>query len=368
MFEKKLCDIDMPVLGLGLMRLPKVSQDGDEIDYESAMAMVDYAIKNGIKYFDTAYPYHRGQSELFIGEALKKYPRESFYLASKMPIWECKTKEDVKNIFFKQLERCQVEYFDFYLCHAMSLDRYNVYKELDAFAFLSEMKEQGYIKNLGFSYHDIPSNLFPLVDELKWDFAQLQLNYLDWIMIGGKKQYDVLVEKNIPCIVMEPIRGGSLANVCQEAIDVLGEDSPAKWALRWVGSLDNCKVILSGMSNMEQLVENIDTFNDFKELSDSEMETIELAKQKILGNKFVPCTGCRYCMPCPFGVNIPRIFSMYNQYNMDKDREKFLKNYNELDAKERIDNCKWCNACVSHCPQAINIPEELSKIKGEIEE
>ena len=367
MLKKSFCNIDMPVLGLGLMRLPK--NDLGKIDYQKANQMVDYAIKNGIKYFDTAYPYHDGESEIFIGEALKRYERDEFYLASKMPIWEVKEKKEVREIFFKQLEKCQVEYFDFYLCHAMSLDRHNVYKDLDAYNELLKLKKEGYIKNLGFSFHDTPTALEVIVKEINWDFAQLQLNYLDWTMQDAKRQYEILNNNNIPCVVMEPVRGGALANVCMDAEKIFKEKSDksiASWALRFVASLPNVCVVLSGMSNMEQLTDNINTFTDFKYLSEDDKLTIDKAKKAILGNKFIPCTGCKYCMPCPYGVNIARSFAIYNQYQIDKDKERFIKRINDLKEEEKFDKCMECGMCMLQCPQQIKIPQELKKLSEEM--
>ena len=348
------------------MRLP-VDKQTNTIDFAKTEGMIDLAYRRGINYFDTAYPYHDGQSELVIGKILKKYPRNSFYLADKMPIWACKSVEDAKRIFNEQLEKCQVDYFDFYLCHAMNLDRHNIYKDWGVYSFLVQMKEEGKIKNLGFSYHDVAQNIIPIADELNWDFAQIQFNYLDYEMQDAKKQYDELTKRNISVVVMEPVRGGLLANVNEAAAKLLKEKRPdmsiASWALRYVAYFPNIKVILSGMSNLEQLTDNIKTFTNYQELSSEEFEVLQEAKRLILGNEFIPCTGCRYCVPCPFGVNIPGYFSMYNMFNIEKNVDRLKERIKSINEENTPNNCKKCGICVKKCPQGIVIPEQLEKVK-----
>lgn len=364
MQKRKINKQDVSLLGMGCMRLPVTNTN--EIDYKKTEEMIDFAYDNGITYYDTAYPYHNGQSEIVIGSILKKYPRESFLLADKMPIWNCKTLDDVKRIFNEQLQKCQVDYFDFYLCHAMNLDRYQLYKKLGAFDYLVEMKKCGKIKNLGFSYHDAAQNIIPIADELAWDFAQIQFNYLDYDMQDAKKQYEELTKRNISVVVMEPVRGGMLANVCEEAKDLYKKynekSSVASWALRYCASFSNIKVILSGMSNLEQLKDNINTFSNYVELNDEEMQIIQQAKKMILGNDFIPCTGCRYCMPCPFGVDIPRVFRTFNMYGIHKDIERFKNDMARFDDANLPKNCKACKKCMKECPQGIDIPNQLQKI------
>lgn len=370
MENRKIKDNLVSLLGMGCMRLPK--KENDEIDYEATEAMIDYAYKNGITYYDTAYPYHNGQSELVIGKILKKYPRESFYLADKMPIWNCKTLDDVERIFYEQLDKCGVEYFDFYLCHAMNLERYNIYKELKAFDFLLKMKREGKIRKLGFSYHDAAQNIIPIADELAWDFAQIQFNYLDYEMQDAKKQYEELTKRDISVVVMEPVRGGMLANVNKEAEDTLkavrADKSIASWALRYVADFPNIKVILSGMSNMNQLADNINTFTNYEPLTAEDKLAIDKAKKLILGSDFIPCTGCRYCMPCKFGVNIPSLFAKFNNYGIHKNLEMFKKQVSSMDEISLPKSCRKCRVCMQQCPQGIDIPKELAKINKIIEE
>ncbi len=363
--QYKFTDTCPSVLGLGMMRLPKAREGSEDIDRAKAQEIVDYAYSHGINYFDTAYRYHAGDSELFVGEALKKYPRESFYLASKMPIWEANTPADVEKIFNDQLKRCQVEYFDFYLCHSQNKENFKKIREFGAYEFLSKMKEEGKIRHLGFSFHDTPDVLKEIVETYSWDFAQIQLNYLDWEMQDAKAQYEILTEHGIPVMVMEPVRGGALASLCEESDRMLKEARPEKsvasWAIRYAASLPNVQVVLSGMSNMEQLQDNISTMTDFEPLSEREREVLEQALDVYRRNHLIPCTGCRYCMDCPFGVDIPGVFKLYNQYKISKYKEGFLRGYREL-GKSGPESCRACGACMRHCPQKIQIPERMKEI------
>lgn len=361
---RKINNNKVSLLGMGCMRLP--IDENNEINVEKTEEMIKYAMENGINYYDTAYPYHNGQSEIVIGNILSKYPRDSFFLASKMPSWHLKSLDDAKRIFSEQLKKCKVEYFDFYLCHAMNLEHHNTYKLLGVYKYLDDLRKEGLIKNLGFSYHDAPQNIIPIADELKWDFAQIQFNYLDYEMQDAKLQYEELTKRDISVVVMEPVRGGMLANVTPKAMELFKNKEPnmsiASWALRYVAHFPNIKVILSGMSNLEQLSDNINTFTNYKELSNEDLLIIDSAKRFILGNDFVPCTGCRYCMPCPLGVNIPKIFSIFNNYGINKDYEMFKEKISKLDIKELPSSCVKCGKCVSACPQGIKIFEQLEKI------
>ncbi len=364
-------DVKVSLLGMGCMRLPKVDPEKEDIDYEKAQEIIDYAYANGVNYFDTAYGYHGGQSELFVGQALKKYPRESFFLASKMPIWCVKEKGDVERIFNEQLQRCQTDYFDFYLFHSQNAANFQKCQEFGVYEFLSQMKAEGKIRRLGFSFHDAPEVLRHICDTYPWDFAQIQLNYLDWEMQDAKTQYQILNDREIPVIVMEPVRGGVLASPCEAADILFREERPdksvASWAIRFAASLPGVLTVLSGMSNMEQVRDNVDTMTRFEPLTDREREVIDEALEAYRKKDTVPCTGCRYCMDCPFGVDIPKMFSLYNHYVLDRDGEDYLEAYEAQPESERADQCQACGACMEKCPQHIRIPDQMVTIRETVE-
>ena len=364
-------DVKVSLLGMGCMRLPKVDPEKEDIDYEKAQEIIDYAYANGVNYFDTAYGYHGGQSELFVGQALKKYPRESFFLASKMPIWCVKEKGDVERIFNEQLQRCQTDYFDFYLFHSQNAANFQKCQEFGVYEFLSQMKAEGKIRRLGFSFHDTPEVLRHICDTYPWDFAQIQLNYLDWEMQDAKTQYQILNDREIPVIVMEPVRGGALASPCEAADILFREERPdksvASWAIRFAASLPGVLTVLSGMSNMEQVRDNVDTMTRFEPLTDREREVIDEALEAYRKKDTVPCTGCRYCMDCPFGVDIPKMFSLYNHYVLDRDGEDYLEAYEAQPESERADQCQACGACMKKCPQHIRIPDQMVTIRETVE-
>ena len=364
-------DVKVSLLGMGCMRLPKVDPEKEDSDYEKAQEIIDYAYANGVNYFDTAYGYHGGQSELFVGQALKKYPRESFFLASKMPIWCVKEKGDVERIFNEQLQRCQTDYFDFYLFHSQNAANFQKCQEFGVYEFLSQMKAEGKIRRLGFSFHDTPEVLRHICDTYPWDFAQIQLNYLDWEMQDAKTQYQILNDREIPVIVMEPVRGGALASPCEAADILFREERPdksvASWAIRFAASLPGVLTVLSGMSNMEQVRDNVDTMARFEPLTDREREVIDEALEAYRKKDTVPCTGCRYCMDCPFGVDIPKMFSLYNHYVLDRDGEDYLEAYEAQPESERADQCQACGACMEKCPQHIRIPDQMVTIRETVE-
>ncbi len=360
-------------LGFGLMRLPKLKDNEEIIDREEAFKLIDLAMKSGVNYYDTAYFYHGGDSEQFVSEALSKYPRESFYLATKLPgTYMRDEKKTVEELFNNQLKKCKVDYFDFYLLHAVNRDIMATFEEYKSYEYLTEMKKQGKIRHLGFSYHGDLEFFLELIDKYKWDFVQLQINYYDWEADNAKAYYKALEERNIPCIVMEPVRGGSLHKLNDEAravFDGLGDgNSYASYALRYVNELPDVMCILSGMSTYEQVEDNIKTFNEAKPLEDREKRAIEKANVLFRKNFAIPCTDCKYCVEhCPKGVNIPACFTALNEYNKTRSKEDFVKNYITIPEDKRALNCISCGACVSHCPQQIEIPKKLKKVSEVLE-
>lgn len=361
-------DCKVSKLGFGLMRLPKLYEGKEDIDFKEAERLVDLAYKSGVNYFDTAYVYHNGESEVFAGKILNKYPRESYKLATKLPGWAIKNDgKTVDELFNEQLKKCEVEYFDFYLLHSLNRDIWNTFSSVNAYENLKEKKAQGKIKHLGFSFHGDVELFKELLDNYEWDFVQLQINYYDWEADNAKDFYKLLEDKNIPCIVMEPVRGGSLQKLNDEAVEVFqkhSDNSPASYALRFVAQLPNVLVTLSGMSTYEQVEDNINTFNECKPLSDEEMKVIEEANILFRKNFAVPCTSCKYCVTeCPKGIDIPSCFSAYNEYNATREISDLNKSYLLIPDEKRAHNCIECKKCMEHCPQDINIPRKLSQIK-----
>ncbi|MDE5823367.1 MAG: aldo/keto reductase, partial [Lachnospiraceae bacterium] len=334
------------LLGFGCMRFP-ANADGS-INEEEALAMIDQAYQSGVTYYDTAYPYHDGKSEVVTGKALARYPRDSYYLATKLPIWAVETIADVERIFQEQLERLQKDYVDFYLMHALNGERWKFVKELDILGYCEKLRADGKIKYLGFSFHDDYEAFEEIITSYKWDFCQIQLNYMDKDTQATLKGVELAGKLGIPMVIMEPVKGGSLAKLPSEGIDELfkkvrPQASTSSWALRYVGSFDNVKVVLSGMSTMEQVEDNLSTFTNFEPLSDAEREIIEKVADALRGRVQNGCTGCRYCMPCPAGVDIPRCFGIWNQYHIYENVNDTKRNWTIwMEDSKKASNCVKC--------------------------
>lgn len=362
--------VSSSLLGFGCMRFPTLS-DG-RINEPEAEAMLDKAIEAGVTYLDTAYPYHGGQSETILGRIIQKYDRNKLLIATKLPVWLVKTTEDVERYFKEQLERLQTDYVDFYLLHAMNMDRWNRMQELGVIDVLKRLKEEGKIKFIGFSFHDKYETFETLAEYGGWDFCQIQLNYVDTEIQAGLKGYELATELGIPVVVMEPVKGGSLTSFADDINDIFKkerpEDSVASWALRFVGSLPNVKVVLSGMSTMEQVEDNLKTFDKFEPLSDRERKIIADVIVAVKTRVKNGCTNCNYCMPCPFGIDIPRNFAVWNEHSMYHNRGSANWQYfNELGSDKRADQCKRCAKCEKMCPQGIQIREDLSQVAKDMD-
>ena len=357
-------DKRLSALGLGAMRLPTL-EDGS-IDVDLTEKMIDTAIDKGINYFDTAYPYHGGMSEIVVSKILKKYPRDSYYLATKYPGHQVMRDYNPAVIFEEQLKKCQVDYFDFYLLHNVAESSLSVYlnEEYGIIDYFLEQKRQGRIKHLGFSSHASPETLrsFLEIHGDKMEFCLIQLNYLDWSLQRADEKCRILKEYNIPVWVMEPVRGGRLVNkLPQSAKEHLSslrpDESVASWCFRWLMTLDNMGVILSGMSNMEQLLDNIKTFADDKPLSSEEIEVLYGIADSLKSS--VPCTACRYCVSsCPMGLDIPLLIEIYNDMRYAPGVNSGMK-IEFMPEDKRPTACICCGTCIKTCPQNIDIPKVM---------
>ena len=345
------------LLGFGAMRLPLLP-DGKTIDEVAVSAMTDYAIKNGVNYFDTAFPYHGGMSEIVMGKVLSKYKRSDFYLASKYPGHQIADKYDPADIFEKQLKKCGVDYFDFYLLHNVYELSYEVYTDpkWGILPYFLEQKKLGRIKHLGFSCHSRPDNMRQFLDYAgdSMEFCQIQLNYLDWTLQDAKAKYEMLAERGIPAWVMEPLRGGKLANA--------NVPEPVESAFRFLMTLPNVKVILSGMSSFEQMKDNVRIFQKKAPLTSEEVEKLLLAAEGMKNS--LPCTGCRYCMEgCPMGLNIPDLIATCNDVRFGKEGGMTASMQMEaLPPDKHPSACIGCGACARVCPQKIDIPLALKEL------
>ena len=357
------------LLGFGCMRFP-LNEDGSICEPE-AEKMLDTAIEAGVTYIDTAYPYHNGDSEPFLGRVLKKYNRKDFFLATKLPIWNVKTLEDAKRLFQEQLDRLQVDYIDFYLLHCLDKEKWQTVLDLGLIPYFEEMKRQGKIRFFGFSFHDDYEVFETIATYRSWDFCQIQYNYIDTDIQAGDKGYALTEKLGIPLVIMEPVKGGSLAQLPEDVTEPFKKARPdssiSSWALRWVASKPNVKVVLSGMSTMEQVEDNLHTFGNFEPLTQKESELVSQVAYAIKKRTKNGCTGCAYCMPCPFGVDIPKNFRIWNDLSMYGNKEKAKQAFfQELDISARADQCKKCGKCETVCPQSIAIRENLKAAAKEL--
>ena len=369
MTYKEFQGMKLSELGFGAMRLPVIDGDDARIDEATTERMVDQAYAAGINYYDTAWGYHGGHSEEVMGRCLAKYPRESFYLADKFPGYDLRNMPKVQEIFEKQLEKCGVEYFDFYLFHnvcEMNIDAY-LNPEYGIFEYLMEQKKAGRIKHLGFSCHGAMPVLKRFLEAHGSDmeFCQLQLNYLDWTFQHDKEKAELLAEYDIPVWVMEPLRGGKLAKLAEpdEAIlkGLRPDEDIAAWAFRFLQTIPGVKVILSGMSNEEQLQKNLATFEESKPLNEEEMKALMEIADRMLSVNTVPCTACHYCVShCPMELDIPHLLSLYNEHAYTGGGFIAPMAMMALSDDKKPSACIACRSCEEVCPQQIKISEVMS--------
>lgn len=359
----------LSALGMGAMRLPVVDGDDARIDEAAAAAMVDYAMAHGVNYYDTAWGYHNGNSELVMGRALARYPRESYFLADKFPGYDLSNMDKVESIFEKQLEKCGVEYFDFYLFHnvcEMNIDAY-LDPKYGIFDYLTAQKKAGRIRHLGFSAHGSYAVMKRFLEAYgsEMEFCQIQLNYLDWKFQGAKEKVELLQAYNIPVWVMEPLRGGKLASLApadEEKLQALRpqEGIPA-WAFRFLQSIPAVTVTLSGMSNMKQMQANIRTYETEQPLDENEMQTLLGITDAMVGKIALPCTACHYCVShCPQGLDIPNLLALYNEHCFTDGGFIAPMALSAVPEDKRPNSCIGCRSCEAVCPQQIRISEAMA--------
>ena len=374
MIYKEFQNLKLSALGLGAMRLPVIDGNDAAVDAAATEEMVAYAMEQGINYYDTAWGYHSGNSETVIGKALGKYPRENFYLATKFPGYDLANMPKVKEIFEKQLEKCGVDYFDFYLFHnvcEMNIDAY-LDKQYGIFEYLTEQMRNGRIRHLGFSAHgdlDVMKRFLEAYGK-DMEFCQIQLNYLDWSFQNAEAKVELLKSYNIPVWVMEPLRGGKLVKLPEEQGQRLKaarpeEEIPA-WAFRFLQSIPGVTMILSGMSNMEQLQANIRTFGEEKPLAKEEMDML-MDVVSAMKNNTLPCTACHYCVShCPKGIDIPKILELYNEHSLTGGGFLAPMAIGAMPKEKQPSACVGCRSCEKVCPQQIKISETMSNFAAQL--
>ena len=371
-------NLNVSILGFGCMRLPIQNGSGSGTDIfdpnkaineEEAKKMIRYAIGEGVNYFDTAYPYHNGRSERLLGKSLKGY-RDKVMIATKLPVWLVKEKKDFEKFLGEQLKRLETNYLDVYLLHGLNRRVWPNMLQLKVFEFLNQIQADGRVRHVGFSFHDDVKIFKEILDSYDWKLCQIQYNFFDENHQAGKEGLTYAASKGLGVVVMEPLRGGKLADRVPGEIQAIWESAekkrtPAEWALRWVWNHSEVSTALSGVSTMGQIMENVRVAKDGKpnSLSDKELSIIDQVKEAYRRMLKIDCTGCAYCMPCETGVNIPSNFSLYNDLFMFKDAEINLLLYNEmLSPEQRASACTECGKCEEQCPQHLQIQEELKVV------
>lgn len=363
----------MKRLGLGLMRFPLLDSTNDSsVDVTVAKDMIDRFMKRGFTYFDTAYVYHGGKSEGIFGELVaKRYPRDSYTISTKMPVWQVKEESEYEKIFAEQLERCCVDYFDYYFLHSLDDEVYETEIGKKSFEFIKKKKAEGKVKKMCFSFHDTAEVLDKILTENpEMEMVLLQINYVDWEdeKIQSRLCYEVCIKHGKEVAIMEPVKGGNLANLPEKAQSILKGVRPdmscASWGIRFAASLDNVHVVLSGMSSVEQIEDNMNTMDNFEKLTEAELKAVEETVSIINDSIAVPCTSCRYCVEgCPKKIDIPKYFDVYNKQNQFGLQPRHQGDFNSVTKNGgKPSECIGCKQCENHCPQHLHIIEELKKV------
>ncbi len=373
MIYRKFQDLELSGLGLGMMRLPVLDGDDSRVDEAAAAEMIDCAYRGGINYFDTAWGYHNGNSELAAGKYLKRYPRESYFLATKFPGYDLSNMGKVEEIFVKQLEKCQTPYFDFYLFHNVYEGNIDAYLDpkYGIFEYLMKQKENGRIRHLGFSAHGSVEVIRRFLEAYgkHMEFCQLQINYMDWHFQNAKEKVDVLCEAGIPVWVMEPLRGGRLAKASGETAAMMQSMRPEEtvpgWAFRFLQSIPGVVMVLSGMSTLEQLAENIATYETEEPLSGEEFEALVKCVDEETRKAGLPCTACHYCVShCPRKLPIPELIALYNEHKSTEGGFIAPMAVGSMPEEKRPGSCIGCRACERVCPQQIKISEMMAEFSS----
>jgi len=362
-------DFNVSLLGFGTMRLPTIDGKNSEVDEEKAIELLRYAIDNGVNYIDSAYIYHDGKSEVIVGKALKDGYRDKVVVATKLPVWLAKTYDDFDKLLDEQMKRLDVDCIDVFLLHSLNKKMWSKIKKMEVLKFLDRAKESGKIKYAGFSIHDEFDTFKEIVDSYDWSMCLIQLNYLDVNEQVGVKGLKYAGEKGIAVAIMEPLKGGLLANPPEDIRQMWdtadNKREPVEWSFRWLANFPEVKVILSGMNNIEHIKENIEILSkcESNSLSKDELELIKKVQEKYNEKIKVHCTRCQYCMPCPVGVDIPKNFFYYNNASMYGDLKNVAYGYQKSMKKEvKASSCIACKKCEAKCPQKIKISEALKEV------
>ena len=377
MIYRDFQDLKLSALGLGTMRLPLIDGKYDQIDEAAAAEMFAYAMEQGINYYDTAFGYHEGQSEIVTGKLLRQYPRESYYIATKFPGYDLSNMTKVEEIFEKQLEKTGLDYFDFYLFHNVNETNIDAYldPQYGIYEYLLEQKNNGRIRHLGFSTHgdlDVMKRFLDAYGE-HMEFCQIQLNYIDWTLQKAKEKVELIASYNIPVWVMEPLRGGKLANITdedkQELAALRPDETVPAWGFRFLQSIPQVTMVLSGMSNFTQLKENIETFSQDKPLNETEMNGLLHVADNMMKRIVLPCTACRYCTEkCPQGLNIPALLEIYNEYCFTGGGFLPAMQLSVIPEDKQPKACIGCRSCEAVCPQQIKISEAMKDFAEKMSE